>query len=271
MNIESFFLDYKRGGNSYIKKADSKNKWCGFSKSVIDALRDKYGSAFNIVIWGRNPSDHFYCIPFSRLEHLFVDSLMTSGKLAEKGLLRWTATIDNKLFKMKANATHSLGIAEFYVDCTSELAARFKASDDVYDIDYTIEDALANVKVRVGQSAFRSSVLDNFGHKCCISGISEPNLLIASHIIPWSHDKSIRSDPANGLCLFVEMDRYFDLGYISIDDDLCVIISAKRSGLSASLRSRLEVLEGVRIASPVLTPINKAYLEYHRQIIFDRY
>ena len=32
MDIENLFSGYKQGGNNYIKKADSKNKWCGFSK-----------------------------------------------------------------------------------------------------------------------------------------------------------------------------------------------------------------------------------------------
>jgi len=46
MNIEALFTGYRQGGNNYIKKADSKNKWCGFSKGMIDGLRDKYGLSF---------------------------------------------------------------------------------------------------------------------------------------------------------------------------------------------------------------------------------
>lgn len=271
MNIDEIFTGYRQGGNNYIKKADSKNKWCGFSKGVIDGLKERHGLSFNIVLWGNTPADHYFCIPFSRLEPLFTESLMTSGKLADKGLRRWTATIVNNVFMMRANSAYSIDITEFYVDAGSQLAPVFGALVNEFDVDYTIEDALANVKIRIGQSEFRSLVLSNFKSKCCISGISEASLLVASHIIPWSHDKSKRSDPANGLCLFIEFDKYFDKGFISIADDLSVIVSSRCSSLSGPLRERLVALQGRTMASPGVTPINPAFLQYHRQNIFDQF
>lgn len=271
MNIESIFTGYKQGGNNYIKKADSKNKWCGFSKGVIDTLRARCGLSFNIVLWGNTPTDHYFCIPFSRLDHLFTEGLMTSGKFADQGLQRWTATIVNNVFMMRANSQYSVDITEFYVDASSKLAPVFGSLVAQYDVDYTIEDALANVKIRIGQSAFRSLVLTNFQSICCLSRIAEESLLVASHIIPWSHDKSKRSDPANGLCLFVEFDKYFDKGLISMRDDLSVIVTNRLSSLSVPLRDRLSTLEGQRIAPPSVTPINPAFLQYHRQNIFDQF
>lgn len=271
MNIDEVFKGYKQGGNNYIKKADSKQKWCGFSKSVIDALRERHGLSFNIVIWGTVPVDHYYCIPFSKLEHLFTESLMTSGKLADKGLLRWTATVVNNVFMMRANSQYSVDITQFYVDANSQLAPVFGAVDNQHDVDYTIEDALANVRIRIGQSEFRTLVLANFQAKCCVSGIAEESLLVASHIVPWSHDKTKRSDPANGLCLFVEFDKYFDRGLISINDDLSVIVTKRCSSFSSPLQDRLAYLQGKVIASPSITPINPAFLHYHRKNIFDQF
>lgn len=271
MDIENLFSGYKQGGNNYIKKADSKNKWCGFSKGVIDELKQRHGSAFNIVLWGNNPVDHYFCIPFERLEHLFTESLMTSGKYADKGMRRWTATIANNVFLMRANSEYALDISEFYVDAGSQLAPIFGALSDEFDVDYTIEDALSNVKIRIGQSEFRSLVLSNFQATCCISGIAELSLLVASHIIPWSHDKSKRSDPANGLCLFIEYDKYFDRGYISLADDLSIIVTSHYPSFSSPLRERLLALRGSKIAVPSVTPINPAFLQYHRQNIFDKF
>ena len=40
------------------------------------------------------------------------------------------------------------------------------------------------VKTRVNQSIFRTIILATYNNKCCITGISNPELLIASHIIP---------------------------------------------------------------------------------------
>lgn len=184
MDTENLFSGYKQGGNNYIKKADSKNKWCGFSKGVIDELKQRHGSAFNIVLWGNNPVDHYFCIPFERLEHLFTESLMTSGKYADKGMPRWTATIVNNIFLMRVNSEHSLHISEFYVDAGSRLASIFGELSIEFDVVYAIEDALADLKIRIGQSEFRSLVLSSFQATCCISSIAEPSLLVASHIIP---------------------------------------------------------------------------------------
>lgn len=138
-------------------------------------------------------------------------------------------------------------------------------------MDYAIEDALANVKIRIGQSEFRSLVLSNFQSTCCLSGVSEEAFLVASHIIPWSHDKSKRGDPSNGLCLFVEFDNNFDKGLISISDDYSVIVSSRCSTFSLPLRDRLALLEGRKMALPSVTVIKPNFLQYHRRNIFDQF
>ena len=48
------------------------------------------------------------------------------------------------------------------------------------------------VKARVNQSFFRQTILASYNNKCCITGISAPELLIAGHIIPWAVDKTNR-------------------------------------------------------------------------------
>src|SRR5687768_10143487 len=48
------------------------------------------------------------------------------------------------------------------------------------------EYKLREVKTRVNQNVFRQIVLANYDNKCAITGIDIPDLLVASHIIPWS-------------------------------------------------------------------------------------
>jgi putative restriction endonuclease len=82
------------------------------------------------------------------------------------------------------------------------------------------------IKQRINQNAFRSIILANYNEKCAISGFCIPQLLIASHIIPWADDINNRLNPANGICLSPLYDKAFDKGYISIrPDDYTVIIS----------------------------------------------
>jgi putative restriction endonuclease len=81
------------------------------------------------------------------------------------------------------------------------------------------------VKMRVNQSFFRSAVLSSYNQKCCITGLSILDLLIASHIKPWKDDKENRLNPQNGLCLNAIHDRAFDKGYITITTDYKVHVS----------------------------------------------
>ena len=85
------------------------------------------------------------------------------------------------------------------------------------EIDFEIKEGKVRegvVKVRVNQSFFRNTVLASYENKCCITGISIPDFLVASHIIPWSKDEKNRLNPENGLCLNSIHDKAFDKGFI---------------------------------------------------------
>lgn len=81
------------------------------------------------------------------------------------------------------------------------------------------------IKARVNQNFFRSTVLSSYNSRCCITGLSIPELLVASHIIPWSVDKKNRLNPHNGLCLNSVHDRAFDCGLITITSNYKVKLS----------------------------------------------
>jgi len=83
------------------------------------------------------------------------------------------------------------------------------------------------VAVRVNQSLFRRIVLSNFNNQCCITGIEIPELIVASHILPWSKDKGNRLNPKNGLALNTLHDKAFDCGLITITEDLKIRISSR--------------------------------------------
>ena len=59
----------------------------------------------------------------------------------------------------------------------------------------------ALVAQRIGQGFFRRAVLANYDGICCVTGIADPRLLIASHIKPWGVDVKNRHNPANGILL----------------------------------------------------------------------
>ena len=126
------------------------------------------------------------------------------------------------------------------------------------------------VRARRVQSFFRSAVLTTYESKCAISGITDPELLTASHIIPWSHSVERRADPRNGLCLNALFDRAFDRGFISLDDDLRVIVARRltKDLTDARLKCSLDQIDGTMIEIPKRFPPDLEAIRFHRSNIF---
>jgi putative restriction endonuclease len=92
---------------------------------------------------------------------------------------------------------------------------------------YQGETKIREVKTRVNQNVFRQMILSSYENRCIISGIDLPELLVASHIIPWSQNEKVRLNPENGLCLSSLYDRAFDRGLIGITIDHKVVLSPR--------------------------------------------
>lgn len=86
------------------------------------------------------------------------------------------------------------------------------AEEQLMPEDFTGETRKVVTEQRIKQSFFRRAVLSSYRGRCCMSGLSETRLLVASHIVPWSKDKANRLNPSNGLCLSAIHDRAFDKG-----------------------------------------------------------
>ena len=128
------------------------------------------------------------------------------------------------------------------------------------------------VKARINQSFFRSTVLSSYNQKCCITGLSIPDFLVASHIIPWKKDEKNRLNPQNGLCLNSIHDRAFDQGFITITTDYKVLASKYFNDYMAE-----NVVEDLFLKynkKPIFLPDrflpSKEFLEYHNNVIFKR-
>ena len=67
-------------------------------------------------------------------------------------------------------------------------------------------------------------IMANYSSRCDITGIDIPDLLFASHIIPWSKNENERLNPENGICLSALYDKVFDKGYIGINEKYGILI-----------------------------------------------
>lgn len=125
------------------------------------------------------------------------------------------------------------------------------------------------VRLRVNQGFFRNAVLNAYGASCCISGINVPELLCASHIVPWAEDSRNRTNPSNGLCLNALHDRAFDRGLITVSTEFTVLISSRIADLSEGVgTSMLLRCSGKPIAIPQHFVPDKKFLKYHNEHIF---
>lgn len=88
-------------------------------------------------------------------------------------------------------------------------------------------ERFATVKQRIHQEFFRATVLASYDYRCCICGLPHPEILIASHIVPWSVREDTRVNPENGLCLCGSHDRAFDSGLVGVNAELKVECHAK--------------------------------------------
>ena len=74
---------------------------------------------------------------------------------------------------------------------------------------------------RVGQDIFRARLMTYWQGRCPLTGITDPALLRASHIIPWKDctTDAERLDVHNGLLLSALWDAAFDRYLVTFDDD----------------------------------------------------
>lgn len=128
----------------------------------------------------------------------------------------------------------------------------------------------ATVLIRLGQAFFRRTVLSSYEYSCCVCEIDLPQLLVGSHILPWSANKEQRTDPQNGVCLCALHDRAFDRGLISINQSFEIMVSSKVAA------SRKEFTKAVllsfcnqKIKMPRRFAPNPEYLDWHVKNIFQ--
>lgn len=118
------------------------------------------------------------------------------------------------------------------------------------------------ILARRGQGRFRANVLEK-NNGCPFTGITNPSLLVASHIKPWKDsDNTERLDGNNGIALTPTYDRLFDQGYISFEDDKKLLVSNK---LDKDCIKALLLVEGQVLDGLILTEERKKYLKFHRQ------
>ena len=128
------------------------------------------------------------------------------------------------------------------------------------DLPRTTEEQRLTVQ-RKGQNIFRQALMGYWNSTCPLTGITDPALLRASHIVAWSdcETDALRLDVHNGILLSALWDAAFDSGLVSFDDAGNILTSPR---LGEAAKAELKITDAVKI--PNLTAAHKVNLAVHR-------
>jgi putative restriction endonuclease len=128
------------------------------------------------------------------------------------------------------------------------------------------------VKVRVNQSFFRKTILASYNYTCCITGIQQPELLIAGHIKPWSVDEKNRLNPQNGIALNALHDKAFEVGLLTITPDFKIKISQRllKQKKSTSIEEYFLKYNNQDMILPSRFLPDTEFLKFHNQVRFQQ-
>lgn len=236
---------------------------------------------------------NLYCkIPFSKISHkskVIEDAALVLGRSPSAVALKLSnfASLDPVLKQrnisgMSHVAKADIEIWEEFNNNWEKLAfeseqvlAKLKNEtleqvSKIYDDDLPKEgkERESLIKVRVNQAFFRKMVLASYNMRCCITGISIPGVLVASHIVPWAIDTKNRMNPSNGFCLNALHDKAFDLGLITITQDYTVKLSEKLKSAQSETGHFFMPYDNKKIELPQRFYPSPEFLEYHNQHIF---
>lgn len=197
---------------------------------------------------------------------LIVDNLtdITSAKVFQKisddiknlPIFQERNTIGNGMYSAAINQ-----YAAYLSDLSNE-----EVQEDIEEVFHNSEinktEKTALVNARVGQGKYRRDLIEHWGC-CALTGFTNVRFLIASHIKPWRESANQeRLDPYNGLLLLPNLDKVFDLGFVTFDKKGKIIVSdhlddADKIGVSLDM-------------SLALTNEHQEYIKFHRDVVFER-
>lgn len=157
--------------------------------------------------------------------------------------------------------------------CALKAFIEYKKSESSEELEHDIENILEDktiaetekstyINTRIGQGRYRRDLIAHW-QTCALTGYSDTRLLVASHIKPWKvSDNEERLDSYNGLLLLPNLDKIFDLGFITFEINGKIIIS---NYLEETNKLGVKLDMCLTLEEP-----HQSYIEYHRDVVFEK-
>ncbi|MGB5475127.1 MAG: HNH endonuclease [Gammaproteobacteria bacterium] len=164
----------------------------------------------------------------------------------------------------RGNSMYSSALKAYIEYRKREAPEEFEAdvNDIMSDNQIAKTEKATYISARVGQGKYRSDLI-GYWEKCALTGFADTRFLVASHIKPWRKSSNReRLDPYNGLLLLPNLDKAFDLGFITFASGGHIIVSNRLED-----ESKLGVSRDMHLS---LEDCHQEYMEFHRDVVFER-
>jgi len=131
----------------------------------------------------------------------------------------------------------------------------------------TTSDETVLARRRKGQDRVRVQTLQNYGGACAFCDVTDERLLVASHVSRWADDRTGRGDLTNVICMCKFHDALFEVGYISLTDDLKVL--RRNDHESRTIAANLDAAISFRHPTD-FAPARRFLRKHRRRTGFDK-
>ena len=167
-----------------------------------------------------------------------------------------------KEFNARGNSMYSAALNSYqrFLADLSQIDVKSDIQDIFQDKKLSQTEKSIMINTRMGQGIFRKQLIEMW-KGCSVTGYKNTQMLVASHIKPWRDaNNDERLDKFNGLLLLANLDKAFDLGFISFENSGKVLVS-----------KQLEKPDVLGITEQMSFHVNREhekYLKHHRMTLF---
>lgn len=238
--------------------------------SNLDSLEDQYGRWAKAIGKSDKTIKNYVGALKNSIPNWLSDAGVAKQSLLSIGSYYEYEQIISKTYEVqefvekdrRGNGMYSAAIKSYRSFLSDITQVEVQQDIDNIILDENIPDTqkALMVNTRIGQGRFRDDLI-SYWRGCAITGYQNKSFLIASHIKPWSQSNNLeRLDPFNGLLLLANIDKAFDLGYVSFSETGRILISDHLDDY--------ETLGLDKNMSVLLTNKHQDYLAFHRESRF---
>ncbi len=221
-----------------------------------EGTADKYSRAVSGVIskWVQD----------SGLSSLSFDDIDTIAELIE--IFDGLNSVDIYVDRNKhGNDMYSCALKAYieFRKCENSEELEQDISNIINDDSIVATEKATYINTRIGQGKYRNKLI-GYWEKCALTGFEDVRFLVASHIKPWrDSDNREKLDHYNGLLLLPNLDKVFDMGFITFSDQGKIVVSDY-----LEKPNQLGITSDMRL---ILKPEHLPYMEFHRDEMFEKH